>query len=67
VDLAFGSGPVEIGLPAGVAAQVDIISGTGEVHSDLPVEPAPAPAERTIRVRVRTGSGAVSLLRAVPA
>jgi Putative adhesin len=67
VDLAFGSGPVEIGLPAGVAAQVDLTSGTGEVHTDLPVEPVPAPAERTITVRVRTGSGPVSLLRAVAA
>jgi hypothetical protein len=68
VDVAFGSGPVEIGLPVGLAAQVDITSGTGEVHTDLPVEPAPAPAERTITVRVRTGSGSVSLLRAaVPA
>jgi hypothetical protein len=66
-DLAFGSGPISIGLPTGVTAQVDITSGTGEVHSDLPVEQAPDPAARAIRVRARTGSGGVRILRAVAA
>jgi hypothetical protein len=67
VDLAFGSGPVQIGLPAGVAAHVDITTGTGQVHSDLPVEEAPDSAGPTIGVRVRTGAGDIRILRAVPA
>jgi hypothetical protein len=66
VDIAFGSGPIQIGLPAGVAARVDITSGTGQVYSDLPVEEAPAYAERSTSVRVRTGAGDIRILRAVP-
>jgi DUF4097 and DUF4098 domain-containing protein YvlB len=66
-DLAFGSGPISIGLPTGVTAQVDIMSGTGDVHSDLPVEPAPGQATQAIKVRARTGSGAIRILRAVAA
>ena len=67
VDLAFGSGPVQIGVPAGVTAYVDIISGTGEVHTDMPVEPAPAAAERQITIRARTGAGDVRVIRGVAA
>jgi hypothetical protein len=64
VDVAIGSGPISIGLPAGVAAELDITSGMGLVHTDLPVEQAPAPAHQMITVRVRTGAGDVQLLRA---
>jgi hypothetical protein len=67
VDLAFGSGPVQIGLPTGVAAHIDVTTGTGQVHSDLPVEDAPVSAGPTIGVRVRTGAGDIRILRAVPA
>ncbi len=67
VDLAFGTGPVDIGLPAGVAARIDITSGTGDVHTDLPIEEAPASAERTITIRARTGSGDMRIRRAVAA
>ena len=67
VDLAFGSGPVQIGLPTGVAAHVDVTTGTGQVHSDLPVEETPVSAGPTIGVRVRTGAGDIRILRAVPA
>jgi hypothetical protein len=66
VDLAFGSGPITIGLPAGVAAHLDITSGSGQVHSDLPIEAAPASTERTITIRARTGSGEIRILRATP-
>jgi hypothetical protein len=67
VDIAFGSGPVQIGLPAGVAAHVDVTTATGQVHSDLPVEDAPVSAGPTIGVRVRTGAGDIRILRAVSA
>ena len=64
VDLAVGSGPIHVGVPIGVSALVDVISGTGQVHSDLPVDRAPTPSARTITLRARTGSGEVRILRA---
>lgn len=68
LDVAYGSGPVSIGLPAGLAAQVDVSSGAGRVHSDLPVERSAAPGGQHISVRARTGHGDVRLLRAgIPA
>lgn len=68
VDLAWGAGPITIGLPAGVAARVDVTSGSGQTHSDLPVEPvAPADGSEPITVRARTGSGEIHLLRAAVA
>jgi hypothetical protein len=67
VDLAFGSGPVQIGLPAGVVAHVDMTTGTGQVHSDLPVEETTVSAGPATDVRVRTGTGDIRILRAVPA
>lgn len=67
VDIAFGSGPITIGLPAGVSARVDVTSGSGQVHSDLPIEQAPMPGGHPITVRARTGSGDVRLLRAAAA
>ncbi len=64
VDLASGSGALTIGVPAGVSARLEIVSGSGSVQSDLPIEDAPSAAARSITVRARTGSGPVSLRRA---
>lgn len=64
VDLALGAGSVSIGIPAGVAAHLDVTSGIGQVHSEIPVEQNPAPASRTIHVRARTGAGDIRLQRA---
>lgn len=64
VDLTFGSGPITVGLPEGVTAHVDVTSGSGQVHSELPVEQAPRTSDRSISVRARTGSGEVRLRRA---
>jgi hypothetical protein len=64
VDLTFGSGPITVGVPEGVAAHVDVTSGSGQVHSELPVEQAPRTSDRSISVRARTGSGEVRLRRA---
>lgn len=67
VDLATGSGPMSIGLPAGVPVKVDVTTGSGKVHSDLPIEEEPATRTGAITVRVRTGSGDVRLFRAATA
>jgi Toastrack DUF4097 len=64
VDVASGSGGLEIGLPEGVSAQLDVSTGSGQLHSELPIEDAPKKANESIRVRARTGSGDVRVFRA---
>jgi hypothetical protein len=64
VDVAAGAGGVTLGLPAGVAARLDVMTGSGQLRSDLPVADTPNPAARAISVRARTGSGDVHLVRA---
>lgn len=67
VDLASGSGPMSIGLPAGVPVKIDVMTGSGSVNSELPIEERPATHTGAITVRARTGSGDVRLFRAAPA
>lgn len=64
VDVAAGSGGFTLGVPAGVAAKLDVTTGSGRLHSDLLVEPSPAAGARAITIRARTGSGDVHLVRA---
>jgi hypothetical protein len=63
VDLGAGSGTISLGLPAGVSARLDVTSGSGRVHSDLPIEDQPVGDRGSITVRTRTGSGDVRLFR----
>lgn len=64
VDVVSGSGDLAIGLPAGITARVDVHTGSGRVHSDLPVDDKPASQAGAISVRARTGSGDVHFFRA---
>jgi hypothetical protein len=64
VDLGAGSGTITLGLPSGVSARLDVTSGSGRVHSDLPIEDQPVGNRGSITVRTRTGSGDVRLFRA---
>ncbi|HSY15754.1 MAG TPA: hypothetical protein VK816_07195 [Jatrophihabitantaceae bacterium] len=64
VDLASGSGELSIGVPAGVSARLDLITGSGRVDPRLPVSQASAGGGRAIMIRARTGSGDVHLFRA---
>ena len=64
VDFASGAGQVSIGLPAGVAARLDVQTGTGDVVSDLPIEDRRTGTGTSITVRARIGSGDVRLFRA---
>ena len=61
VDLASGSGTMQIGLPAGVAARLDVTTGSGTVNTDLPIENGPRQESPVITVRARTGSGNIRL------
>lgn len=64
IDMASGSGTFTIGLPAGVSARVDVLTGSGQLRSDLPVENAPSRGREPVTIRARTGSGDVVLVRA---
>ena len=64
VDVASGAGAISLGLPAGVTARLNVQTGSGEVHSDLPIEERPTSEKGAITVRARTGSGDVHLFRA---
>jgi len=64
VDVVSGSGGLEIGLPSGVSAKLDVHTGSGRVRSELPIEDAPRTSAGGITVRARTGSGDVRVFRA---
>lgn len=64
VDLATGSGTLTVGVPDGVSVRLDVMTGSGSLHSDLPVEQAPRAGARAVTLRARTGSGDVRLVRA---
>ncbi len=66
LELLTGAGAFAIGLPSGVTARLDITTGSGQVHSELPVEHS-APGGPTITIRARTGHGDVRLFRTVEA
>ncbi|MBA3744795.1 hypothetical protein [Sporichthya sp.] len=64
VDLATGHGSLSIGVPDGLSVQLDITTGSGVLHSDLPVQDAPRAGARVVTLRAQTGSGHVRLHRA---
>lgn len=57
LELNSGSGQLRVGIHAGVRAELDISSGTGTAHSELPVTGPPVDGTTELRVRGRTGSG----------
>jgi hypothetical protein len=63
VDATTGSGEVQIGLPEGLTAQIDLQTGSGHVHTDMPVDDAPRSRQQAVRVKARSGSGDVRLFR----
>lgn len=63
-DVASGSGSISLGLPSGLAARLDLSTGSGQVQSDLPVEQQPSAHARSTTIRARTGSGDIRLTRA---
>ena len=68
VDVVSGSGAVTIGLRPGQPARLDVLTGSGRLHTEMPVEDR-APSARTARpitVRARTGAGDVTIRRAEP-
>jgi hypothetical protein len=67
VDFTSGSGGLSVGLRRGQPARLDVITGAGQLRSDVAVEDAPPPdTARAITIKARTGSGDVRIFRADP-
>jgi hypothetical protein len=66
VELTSGSGDLSIGLRPGHSARLDVLTGSGRLHSDLLVEDMPPNDAGSATIRARTGSGDVHLRRALP-
>jgi hypothetical protein len=69
---AVGSGPVvaatafgavDIGVPAGVAAWLDLDTHYGHVHNSLDPGQEPGPGEESVSVRARTSFGDITIRR----
>ncbi len=64
VAVQTGSGDVEVGVPEGTAARLDLRTGSGEVRNSLQPSDGPADGDETLTVHVRTGSGDIRVQRA---
>ncbi|CRZ15025.1 DUF4097 family beta strand repeat-containing protein [Mycolicibacterium neworleansense] len=60
-----GSGEVEIGIPAGTAARLELKTHSGTVDNGLQASDGPGAGDETFLVNARTGSGDISIRRAV--
>lgn len=60
-----GSGEVEVGIPEGTAARLELKTRSGTVDNSLHTSDGPADGDETFVVRARTGSGDISIRRAV--
>jgi len=64
VDLTSGTGELAIGLREGQNARLDIVTGTGHLNTEMPVQQAPSGKGRAVNIRARTGCGDVTISRA---
>jgi hypothetical protein len=64
VKAKTGSGDIAIGVADGTAAYLDIMTVTGDVHSDLDASGAPTADDVTVDINVSSGTGDVVLQRA---
>ena len=64
MDITAGSGDLRIGVHPGVAAELDVVSGSGRARSDLDVANEPPAGQTPLKIRGRTGSGDVLVTRA---
>jgi DUF4097 and DUF4098 domain-containing protein YvlB len=62
-SLKTAMGAIEIGVPAGTAARLDVSTRFGRVYNHLDASAGPQPSERTAEVRARTGFGDITIRR----
>jgi hypothetical protein len=61
VESAFGA--VEIAIPDGIAAWLDLSTGYGRLHNMLEASGPPAPGQDAVEVRARSGYGDITIRR----
>ncbi len=66
LDARIGFGQIEIGIPDGTAAFLDLGTGYGQVRNDLDRSGPPGPGETTVEVRAKSGYGDITINRAYP-
>jgi DUF4097 and DUF4098 domain-containing protein YvlB len=64
VSVQSGSGDVEVGIPEGTAARLDVRTHSGEVRNTLEPAAGPTDGDETLTLHVRTGSGDIRVQRA---
>jgi hypothetical protein len=64
VDARTGFGEIEIGIPDGTAAFLDLGTGYGRVRNDLDRSGPPGPGETVVQVRAKSGYGDITINRA---
>jgi DUF4097 and DUF4098 domain-containing protein YvlB len=64
VSVQTGSGDVEIGIPEGTAARLDVRTHSGEVRNTLESADGPMGSDETLTVHVLTSSGDIRVHRA---
>jgi hypothetical protein len=57
LDFNTGSGSATVGVLAGTTVQLDLMSASGDVRCDLPLESSAPAGGAGLRIRLRTGSG----------
>jgi DUF4097 and DUF4098 domain-containing protein YvlB len=63
VVLETGLGDVELGIPDGTSAYLDVRAGAGRVHNGLEAAAGPEPSSERVDVRARTSAGDVVIRR----
>lgn len=62
-----GSGDARVSVATGTTVELDLISGSGDVRCELPLESSAPAGGAGLRVRLRTGSGDLLVTSSVPA
>lgn len=68
-DVVFttGSGSATIAVATGTTVQLDLVSASGDVRCDLPMESSAPAGGAALHLRLRTGSGNLRVAPALPA
>jgi putative adhesin len=63
VVLETSLGDLDVGIPEGTSAWLDVRATAGKVHNELEAAEAPEPSAETVEVRARTVAGNVTISR----
>ena len=67
VAFTTGSGDAHVGVVPGTTVELDLVSGSGDVRCDLPMEGSAPTGGAALRLKLRTGSGDLRVFSAATA